>query len=543
MPNQRVPQPALVANPLCPTLENSSRPGVAQSPLQSLGLQDCGIWPKPAPRVASMLASIAVHVGLVSLLIHIPYVVRTVLGHEASPTANQVKRTVYVLRPLSLSEYFPTVRPAGLAGKPDQGSNKSHNPAIGSKAMDPRGLIVSAPLKPDNFRQTIVQPASPPELRIPSELKLPNVVTGNFPPPPPKETKPEVELPSQAVMAKLAVTADTSRSVPDAPPLSLKLPPLSNPHLEVPLPSPPSAPQLSELQGAEDRRVRESAALTDLGVQGSAPSAGRGLFSLSVDPAPATQLVELPPGNRFGAFTVAATAGVGSPGGVPGGEANGGEAGFGRGGDSSSGLGPGGKGGGGSGASGTEAVAVSSRLAGVPGGGALSPLSPASLVYPVAMSSRPRQSHMLVTSGPGGGGGLSVYGVLRGKKIYTIYLPMPGKNWILQYCEWSTDPVQHGAESSRSVAIRLDPGLVPPSVEEQFDFHRPALPTDKMTEMIVLHGVIRQDGSVAEVKALKGLEDLADEAAVAAFARWKFKPALRAGSAVAIEVLVGVPAM
>jgi len=93
------------------------------------------------------------------------------------------------------------------------------------------------------------------------------------------------------------------------------------------------------------------------------------------------------------------------------------------------------------------------------------------------------------------------------------------------------------------VAIRLDPGLVPPSVEEQFDFHRPALPRKQTDEMIVLHGFIRDDGSVAEVKILKGLEALSDEAAIAAFVRWKFKPALRAGNAVAIEVLVGIPAM
>ncbi len=61
--------------------------------------------------------------------------------------------------------------------------------------------------------------------------------------------------------------------------------------------------------------------------------------------------------------------------------------------------------------------------------------------------------------------------------------------------------------------------------------------------MIVLHGVIREDGSVAELKVLKGLQELADQAAVAAFLRWKFRPALRSGGAVAVEVVVGISAM
>jgi hypothetical protein len=149
---------------------------------------------------------------------------------------------------------------------------------------------------------------------------------------------------------------------------------------------------------------------------------------------------------------------------------------------------------------------------------------------------------MLVTSGPAGGGGLSVYGVLRGGKIYTIYLPMPGKHWILQYCD-STKSADDQTAATRSVEVRLDPALLPPSVEEQFDFHRPTLPKGKIAEMIVLHGTIREDGSVAEVKVLMGLQDLADEAAMAAFLRWKFKPALRGGNAVAVEVLVGIPVM
>ncbi len=59
--------------------------------------------------------------------------------------------------------------------------------------------------------------------------------------------------------------------------------------------------------------------------------------------------------------------------------------------------------------------------------------------------------------------------------------------------------------------------------------------------MIVLHGIIHEDGSVSDLTVLQGLDPTSDAAARAAFSRWKFKPALRAGTPVALEILVGIP--
>jgi hypothetical protein len=149
---------------------------------------------------------------------------------------------------------------------------------------------------------------------------------------------------------------------------------------------------------------------------------------------------------------------------------------------------------------------------------------------------------MVVTAGPAGGGGLQAYGVLKGGKIYTIYLPMPGKNWILQYCAHVGSAAGQGQEP-HSVEIKLDPGVVPPSSLEQFDFRRPPVsesdPSRK--EMIILQGVILEDGSVGELKVYKGLLEAVDKAALAAFSRWKFRPAQRLNRPIAVEVLVGIP--
>jgi hypothetical protein len=149
---------------------------------------------------------------------------------------------------------------------------------------------------------------------------------------------------------------------------------------------------------------------------------------------------------------------------------------------------------------------------------------------------------MVVTAGPAGGGGLHLYGVLKGGKVYTVYLPMPGKSWILQYCA-EDNLVRSGISPPTGVVVRLDPGLVPPSPEEQFDFERPPLSKGRYREMIILHGVIREDGSVDDLRVVQGLLDMVDQASVAAFGRWRFRPALRDGKPVAVEVLVGIPAL
>jgi TonB family protein len=150
---------------------------------------------------------------------------------------------------------------------------------------------------------------------------------------------------------------------------------------------------------------------------------------------------------------------------------------------------------------------------------------------------------MVVTTGPTGGGGLRVYGVLKGKKIYTVYLPMPEKNWILQYC--ARDSAAAGQEPERrNVEVKLEVPVAPPSAVEQFDFRRPPVPVSpsepNRNETIILQGVIEEDGSVGELKVYKGVGAI-DQAALAAFRRWKFRPAQRQSKPIAVEILVGIP--
>lgn len=164
----------------------------------------------------------------------------------------------------------------------------------------------------------------------------------------------------------------------------------------------------------------------------------------------------------------------------------------------------------------------------------------AKMIYPILRPPPKNRFAMVVTAGPVGGGGLHVFGVLKGGKIYTIFLPMPKKNWILQYATLKSADSPKKSESN-GVTLKIDFGVVPPAVEKRFDFHRPVLTAEEKRKMIILHGIIAKDGSVRDLTVYKGVQRVADQAAVAAFAKWKFQPAVRSGKPVPVEILLGIP--
>ena len=504
-----------------------------ESSVQSLGLEGTQAWPKDYRSVPGLITSALLHISVVVLLVRLPVTLLSVRPNTANE--HHSERLVYFLHRQDSAPFFPKVKPPGPGGKAGQGKRPDRPPARGSTTFHPTLTIISNPPRPDNRRQTIVQASSPPELKIPHELRLPNLLIGAVVPPPPAADVPKAP--------KIPVVAPPPHSAPLPLPPSLAhvLPPnpLPNPALTIPLPPPPAPP-------IQSSQARQATTLAELDIRRTPPGA-IGLLSLSVEPAPPASSMTLPPGNRQGAFSIAPVAGQeGSPGGVTNGDAQGGgSGGNGPAGDASTGLGSADKGGGGGGAapaaaSPTEHFSISGEASGNKDDVLPSFLGVAE-VYPVTPPP-PRRPAMVVTAGPTGGGGLQVYGVLKGGKIYTIYLPMPGKRWILQYCAHENSATSQDRVPTR-VVISLDPGIVPPSVVEQFDFRLPPASesTASRNEMIILQGVIREDGSVGELKVYKGLLGPLDRAAVDAFSRWKFRPALRSNKPIAVEILLGIP--
>jgi hypothetical protein len=484
------------------------------------------------------VASFLLHISVLSFVLQAP-----ALNWLDSTSEEIPSEIVYEIKSVDLSSFLPNLRAPGPGGRPGRGTRPEVPPKLGSTAYHPKVSVVSNPISPDNFRQTIIQPSSPPELKIKAELRLPNVIIPI-----------DVAAPQRPVEYRLDAKARASRSTserliqaPDiaAKPRDLALAPtpVLNPLPRLAVPPAPPASAAAGNAGPGGKAVVGFGTREWTGTPG-------GLYILSLQPGPLTNSISLPPGNRYGAFSISPAGGQpGSPGGVPGGHLGGGTGGPGTGGDGSLGVGPGGPGGGGPGVSTTAGIAISGGSgtgAGIGGydsaAGPLPHSVVASMTYPVDKDVIPlRKNSLTVTTGPIGGGGLRVYGVLQGGKVYTNYLAMPGGSWILQYCKVSEEPARRRRQR-RGVVARLTYGLAPPMVDERYDFQRPPVPPEKEDEMIILRGFIDEDGSVRDVRVHRGVEPFADQLAIAAFRQWKFRPVLQKDKPVRVEFLLGVPA-
>jgi len=119
------------------------------------------------------------------------------------------------------------------------------------------------------------------------------------------------------------------------------------------------------------------------------------------------------------------------------------------------------------------------------------------------------------------------------RKSYSMTLNMPnlnsaGGSWVIRFAE---------------LAENSDKGeLSAPVAMQKVD---PAYPLELMRHnvqgTVTLYAVIHNDGSVGDVRVLRGVDDRLDEYARAALSRWRFHPATKNGNAVALEAVVVIP--
>lgn len=516
--------------------------------------------------------SVLLHIGLILLLpILLSY---TAAQQVAANTAyDDTQKIIYYQIPKhDPFDKLPKITPSGEGGQPGAGELQALLQKIGSTTSARKIVIVSKPVRPDNKRQTIYQPATPPDLHFDMDLKLPNIVGG----PTVAVAKPQVHMnanssrPRQTQRAATKAVAPTLNALNAAIATNLPLATVAKPHLAVPLnESRPNqaqvaigqatAPSLSPTNVATASNLGDTyktgqpdapaAPANDADPSGSGKTSkndevqtagdGSGVVVISVDPAEEAALAKLPAGNRWGDFTIAP--GGGHPGAVNGSEngmSGAGSHSTGGGGDLVPGAGPGFAGGGG-GTTGTSGSLSISGEAGAKGEALLDAAIFRDMVYPVPSTMLLRKNALVVSAGPMGGGGLNVYGALRCGKIYTVFLPMPGQPWTLQFCQSGADAKP--ATQGRSAVVRMESGIVQPDVTTRFDFKRLPVPFEKQNKPIVLKGVIKDDGTVADLKVFQGIVPGMDEAARVAFSRWKFKPAIRDGKNIAVDILVGIP--
>src|SRR3989442_426900 len=123
--------------------------------------------------------------------------------------------------------------------------------------------------------------------------------------------------------------------------------------------------------------------------------------------------------------------------------------------------------------------------------------------------------------------------VFGGRKFYSMTLNMPnlnsgGGSWIIRFAELK-EGSDHGDLVAPLATRKVDPGY-------------PAeLMRRNVQGTVTLYAVIRSDGSVGEVRVLRGVDERLDEYARIALSHWHFHPAMKNGYAVDLEAVVLIP--
>jgi TonB family protein len=125
-------------------------------------------------------------------------------------------------------------------------------------------------------------------------------------------------------------------------------------------------------------------------------------------------------------------------------------------------------------------------------------------------------------------------------RVYTLHVNMPNLSsaagsWLLNFAEIDEfDPYAPPHARSGELTGPLPLHKVDPR-------YPPSLAQAKIQGEVVLYAIIRKDGSVDSIQLVHSLDPTLDQNAMEALAGWKFRPAERAGSAVALEAVIHIP--
>jgi TonB family protein len=443
------------------------------------------------------------------------------------------------------------------------------------KKADPefsRQTIISAPPQADNRSQTIV---TPPNVKLKHDVALPNIVAWSD-----KMERPQLALPA----APLTLAADVTRIAPQmadsvvAPPPDLRDSRTAT-AFEAPQPAVVAPPPVIEntparalgeltighssvIAPAPQLAVREQRALPggrSAAIAGVAPqvvppppsasaagSAGVGspgrIIALNLHPVVGAP-PDPPPGNRRGSFAATPEGHAGASGAPGSSSADAGAGGVGRGmrgRKEAKGIPAGlyvGS---------APAIAKTSAVAGDTAAikTATRGVNPnlAASVPPPRVSSGPAHPMQPDSTAKLSEAERAVFG---NRRFYSLTLNMPnlnsaGGSWIVRFAELKQDSVKHGSEYLDSNGHEAD--LSQPSATRKVD---PGYPMQLMRQnvagTVIVYAVIRADGTVGNVRVLRGVDERLDRFACQAVAQWRFQPATKNGSPVDVEATFQIP--
>jgi TonB family protein len=416
---------------------------------------------------------------------------------------------------------------------------------LGADAFHPRQTLISTPKRPNHPRQTLVRPDAPQE---PPKIlpDMPNMVQWAAEPPRPQRNISSEKLLQQP---KSAQRADKIVS-PELPNAEKNIS-----DINFASGAAPERPALTLASGAVVSAPNKSNAALQSAEAPQIVGAGPGdqhIIALSASPGPPAPAAPIPSGNVSANVSISPDGThPGSPGGSPKGTPGNG----GTGGNSAS---PSGNAGGGNGNGAVvPGISVSggnpknsAGISGLSNGGkpnSRSPLRVAPGTVGSSPSDKPDSTPAKSPDVPISARikpGAPPERVLGDKTIYTLNINNPNLSsisgsWILKFAELDED----SASSNPRAPAPARPGTLSGPVP----IHKtdPSYPPDQVKAHIegevVLFGIIREDGSVDSVQIVRSLDPVLDKNSMEAFAQWKFTPAHRNGTPVAVEAVVHIP--
>jgi TonB family protein len=125
--------------------------------------------------------------------------------------------------------------------------------------------------------------------------------------------------------------------------------------------------------------------------------------------------------------------------------------------------------------------------------------------------------------------------VFGNRKFYSLTLNLPnlnsaGGSWVIRFAELKQDSKEPPADISQPTATRK----VDPAYPLQ-------LMRENVSGTVILYAVIHADGTVGNVRILRGVDDRLDRFASQAVTQWQFQPATKNGSPVDVEATFQIP--
>lgn len=129
------------------------------------------------------------------------------------------------------------------------------------------------------------------------------------------------------------------------------------------------------------------------------------------------------------------------------------------------------------------------------------------------------------------------------RRFYSVTLNMPnlnsaGGSWVIRFAELNRDPSSHDLTNHDAPPDDLSQPMATRKVDPKYPLQ---LMRENVAGTVILYAIIHADGTVGNVRVLRGVDDRIDQFASQAIAQWQFQPAMKNGTPVDVEATFQIP--